>query len=135
MRQGLVFCIEKEAFAKILTGTREHTRVLLPWNEKLPAYHEGLKQNIREDITSTYKELIKLRHEDPAFIYGEFSVLNKEKDRFVYKRSLDGTEYLIECNLGKQKKKSLVSEDYKCIFTTGNEHDILAPYEARIWKK
>ena len=74
---------EEEAFQKILSGTREHTRVLLPWNETYPKYHEGLKQNIREDITKTYRELIALRHLDPAFVYGEFTVLNKEKDRFV----------------------------------------------------
>ena len=126
---------EKEAFAKILTGTREHTRVLLPWNEKLPVYHEGLKQEIREEITEVYKILIGLRHADPTFVYGTFDVINKEKDRFVYKRSLDGAEYIVDCNLGQQQKKAFVSDGYNCIFTTGTEHDILAPYEARIWKK
>ena len=96
---------EKEAFAKILSGTREHTRVLLPWNEKFPEYHEGLHQEIRHNITEVYKELIKLRHLDQAFVYGKFTVLNKKKDRFVYKRSLDGREYIVDCNLGKEERK------------------------------
>lgn len=126
---------EKEAFAKILAGTREHTRVLLPWNEKLPAYHEGLNQSIRENITEVYRELIKLRHSDLTFIYGEFTVLNKDKDRFVYKRSLDGAEYIIDCNLGKEAKKAFMPAGYQCIFTTQSENDILSSYEARIWKK
>ena len=87
---------EEDAFKKILVGTREHTRVLLPWNEKLPSYHDGLVQEIRTEITDVYKTLIKLRHEDETFVYGEFDVLNKKKDRFVYKRSLEGKEYIIK---------------------------------------
>ena len=126
---------EKEAFAKILTGTREHTRVLLPWNEKLPEYHHGLVQNIRENITEVYKELIGLRHGDQTFVYGEFGVLNKKKDRFVYERSLDGTTYLIDCNLGKETKKAYQTAGYECVFTTNSTKNQLEAYEARIWKK
>ena len=109
--------------------------MLLPWNEKLPEYHEGLHQEIQHNITEVYKELIKLRHLDQAFVYGEFTVLNRKKDRFVYKRSLDGREYIVDCNLGKEEKKAYMTDGYECIFTTGSEHDILSPYEARIWKK
>ena len=126
---------EKEAFAKILTGTREHTRVLLPWNEKLPKYHEGLVQNIRENITAVYKELIGLRHHDQTFVYGEFHVLNRKKDRFVYERSLNGITYLIDCNLGKDRKKAYETTGYECVFTTGSATGQLEAYEARIWKK
>lgn len=126
---------QEEAFQKILSGTREHTRVLLPWNEKLPHYHEGLHQEIRENITEVYRELIKLRHADQTLVYGEFQVLNKEKDRFVYQRSLNESEYIIDCNLGKEMKKPYQTSGYECIFTTGKENDILDAYEARIWKK
>ena len=125
---------EKEAFAKILTGTREHTRVLLPWNEKLPSYHEGLVQEIRTEITDVYKDLIKLRRENEALIYGDFEVVNKDKDRFVYKRVLGETEYIIDCNLGKQQRKEYKISG-KCVFTTGNEKGPLSPYEARIFVK
>ena len=126
---------EKEAFAKILTGTREHTRVLLPWNEKLPSYHEGLVQEIRTEITDVYKELIKLRRENEALIYGDFEVVNKDKDRFVYKRVLGETEFMVDCNLGKDNKKAFRADGYECIFTTEGEQDILSSFEARIWKK
>jgi len=125
---------EKEAFAKILAGTREHTRVLLPWNEKLPSYHEGLRQEIRENITDVYRELIKLRHTDETFVYGDFEVLSKEKDRFVYRRTLGEKEYIIDCNLGKQEKKGYITSG-KCIFTTGKEKGVLGAYEARIFIK
>ena len=126
---------EKEAFAKILAGTREHTRVLLPWNKKLPKYHEGLTQKIRENITEVYKTLIGLRHSDKTFVYGEFKVLNKKKDRFVYQRSLGGKSYIVDCNLGKTEKAAFRQDGYECIFTTGKITDILSAYEARIWKK
>ena len=126
---------EQEAFQKILCGTREHTRVLLPWNEKLPSYHEGLTQKMNENVTEAYRELIRLRRNDQTLIYGEFDVLNKKKDRFVYKRSLDGKEYIIDCNLGKEVQKAYAAEGYECIFTTGGKDDTLGAYEARIWKK
>ena len=125
----------EDAFKKILSGTREHTRVLLPWNETLPEYHQGLHQSIREGVTEAYKKLIALRHGDPTFVYGEFEVLNKKKDRFVYARSLDGNKYVIDCNLGKEKRKAFVPEAYECVFTTKNSLNYLDGYEARIWKQ
>ena len=109
--------------------------MLLPWNEKLPSYHEGLVQEIRTEITDVYKTLIKLRHEDETLVYGEFDVLNKKKDRFVYKRSLEGKEYIIDCNLGKDVQKAYQTDGFECIFTTGTDKDTLSAYEARVWKK
>lgn len=76
--------------SKLLAGTREHTRVLLPWNEKLPAYHEGLTQEIREDVQEVYKKLIALRHKDDTLVYGDFEVLDRKKNCFTYKRSQGG---------------------------------------------
>ena len=125
----------EEAFAKLLSGTREHTRVLLPWNDKLPEYHAGLKQEIRSSVTDVYKELIRLRHSDQTFVYGEFTVLNRKKDRFVYKRSYEGAEYVIDCNLGKEDKKAYIPEGYQCVFTSKTENATLSSYEARIWKR
>jgi oligo-1,6-glucosidase len=40
----------EEVFATILAGTREHCRVLLPWNDKLPEYHTGLKQPTKPEV-------------------------------------------------------------------------------------
>ena len=36
-------------------------------------------------------------------IYGDFEVLNRKKNRFVYKRSTPEKAYIIDCNLGKDK--------------------------------
>ena len=88
---------EEEILKTINAGTREHTRILLPWNEYPADFREGLRQPINEEITKTYKELIALRHNDKALVYGDFEVLNKKKDRFVYSRTLNGTTYIVDC--------------------------------------
>lgn len=125
-----------KVFAELLAGTREHCRVLLPWNEKLPAYHAGLYQEIKEEVQKAYRDIIALRRSDKTFIYGDFEVLNKKKNRFVYRRFMGQTEYVIDCNLGKEACKSCVlNDDYEMVYTTGSGKAELSSYEARIWKK
>lgn len=127
---------EGKVFAALLAGTREHCRVLLPWNEKLPAYHEGLTQEIKEEVQNAYKEIITLRRADKTFIYGDFEVLNKKKNRFVYRRFQNRTEYIIDCNLNKDTCKAYALGDgYELVYTTNSNKTELSSYEARIWKK
>ncbi len=131
----------EEAFATILAGTREHTRILLPWNfdNGNPAtadYPEHLRQMPNADVTEVYKTLIQLRKENPALVYGDFTVLNKEKERFTYKRSYEGKSFIIDCNLSDAVQSSYtVPSDYKLIFPAKKASPLgmLAPYEARIW--
>ncbi len=134
-----------EVFDTILAATREHGRVLLPWNEKLPAYHSAVQQKSRDNITKIYRELIKLRSEHKVFAYGDFEVLDSSEDRFVYKRSLGDDIYIIDCNLGKHRHKSYSLEgDYEVVYLSADDNyksnlgyiytDDLYPYEARIFK-
>ncbi len=127
----------EEVFNTILAGTREHCRVLLPWNDKLPEYHAGLTQEISENIQNFYKELIKLRQSDKAFVYGSFEVLNKKKNRFVYKRQLKDSAYIIDCNLDQKDALAYaMPEGYKLVFPVNTTYsEKLGAYEARIWKK
>lgn len=126
----------EEAFKIIKSGTREHTRILLPWNETVNPCHEGLVQEINQEITDTYKRLITLRKENKALVYGEFEVLNKKKDRFTYRRRLDGQTFIVDCNLGKNKQKAYVARGgFELVYgSEGAEDGILRPYEARIWR-
>ena len=128
---------EEEIFKTILAGTREHGRILLPWNEFPEGFREEMKQSINESILSTYKQLIALRKSDKTLVYGEFKVLDDSKDKFVYSRTLDGNTYVIDCNLGKNIKNAYIpGEGYKPVFLSKNEvSHKLSPYEARIWKK
>ena len=127
----------EEAFRVILAGTREHCRVLLPWNEKLPSYHEGLTQEVDEEVRECYKTLLSLRKADETLIYGDFKVLNRKKNRFTYARSLNGRRYIIDCNLGAKPQKAYVSKgEYELVYTTEAFNEMrLGAYEARIWRK
>lgn len=89
----------EKVFRDILAGTREHARVLLPWNRKLPPCHEGLYQKPKKEVLAAYKKLLGLRHREKAFVYGSFRVLSRRKDRFVYVRALEGRTFVVDCNL------------------------------------
>jgi len=134
---------EKEVFKELLAGTREHCRVLLPWNEKLPEYHAGLEQEIKEDVRDAYKALIALRKNNEALIYGDFEVINRKKNRFVYRRCAGEKEYIIDCNLSKETQQAYKpGAGYEMIFpsvldnrTISFQQEVLGAYEARIWVK
>jgi len=126
----------EEAFQVILAGTREHTRVLLPWNEFPEGTRPALIQKVRTEVTEYYKELIALRKQEPALIYGDFTVLNHSKDRFVYKRSYEGREFVIDCNLGERQRKAWCHDGYEMVLLYEAEDlPMLAAYEARIYVK
>ena len=123
----------EEVFNLLLAGTREHTRILLPWNKKLPAWHEGIQQNINENVFNAYKQLIQLRQSDKTLIYGDFKVINRKKDHFTYQR---GNDYLIDCNLSETSLKAYVpSSEWKLIYPKMVDKNTMKPYEARIYKK
>lgn len=127
---------EGEVFAEILAGTREHCRIMLPWNETVPACQTELKQELNEEVREAYHTLIALRKSDETFVYGEFELVNKERDRFVYRRSAGEKEYIIDCNLGKRTRRAYrPGAGFELIYTTGFVQGDLGAYEARIWKR
>lgn len=130
---------EEEILHTILAGTREHTRILLPWNEYPADFRAEMRQQINTRITDIYKELIALRKSDKTLVYGDFHVLDDSKDKFTYSRTLGGTTYIVDCNLGKGiQKASAHTEGFERIFASETKENVsskLAPYEARIWKR
>ena len=135
-RELLEMHAPEEAFRIIRTGTRDHSRVLLPWNESVKNLPDHLIQQPDESITELYKDLIRLRRMHPALIYGTFKVLSRKKNRFVYERS-DGREsFVIECNLSKDARPaSFRPEGYEPVLNPKGTGPILSPYEARIYRK
>ena len=128
---------EEEAFKILAKGTREHGRILLPWEETLKNASDIVKSQAPDmEIHETYKKLIALRKEDETLIYGDFTLLCDKKDRFVYKRSLEGKEYIIDCNLGKKVQKAYpVEPGFELVYESGKfeQKQKLNSYEARIW--
>ena len=118
-----------------MAGTREHTRVLLPWNEFPAGTRKELIQQEKPEVREFYKKLIELRHKEKSLVYGKFKVLDKRKDRFVYKRSYKGTEYIIECNLGSKIRRAWKAEGCELVLPAEVvDVAVLQPYEARIYK-
>ena len=130
---------EEEAFEIIAKGTREHGRILLPWEETLETAPELVKSQVADmEVRDAYRRLIALRKEDKTLIYGGFELLCGKKDRFVYRRFLGDKEYIIDCNLGKKVRKAYkTGNGYKLVFESVKCKDKknLYPYDARIWVK
>lgn len=131
---------EEKVFATILAGTREHARVMLPWNEKLPACHAGLRQEPKEEVLSAYRKLLRLRREEKAFVYGAFRVLDRRKDRFVYARKLGERVYVVDCNLGGKPCRAFsLKGKWKLVYDTVRAEErtvrTLQGYEARILRR
>lgn len=130
---------EEEILHTILAGTREYTRILLPWNEYPADFRKEMRQPINTKITDVYKELIAFRRSDKTLVYGDFNVLDDSKDKFTYSRTLGETTYIVDCNLGKGIQKAYThTEGFELIFATERKENVsskLAPYEARIWKR
>ena len=96
----------EEAFAKALCGTRDHARVLLPWNHFPEEYPERMRQEADPVIEDIYRTLIGLRKGDPALLYGNFKLLDGGKDHFTYMRRSRKRIYVIDCNLSAKPLKS-----------------------------
>jgi oligo-1,6-glucosidase len=131
LRQGKT---EEEAWKTILAGTRDHARMMLPWNGKNDK--EYLNQKEDSAITDTYRELIELRHSHRALIYGDFKLLSKRKNRFVYQRSDDSESFVIDCNLHDRTESAYALDlSWELIYPKVLHETSLAPYGVRIWKK
>ena len=128
---------KEEAFEIIAKGTREHGRILLPWEETLQTASAIVRSQAPDmEIHETYKKLIALRKEDAALVYGDFTLLSDKKDRFVYKRSLDKREYVIDCNLGKKVRKAYpIEKGFELVYDSAKfeQKNRLNSYEVRIW--
>lgn len=128
---------KEEAFKILAKGTREHGRILLPWEETLSDASDIVKSQAPDmEIHETYKKLIALRKEDETLIYGDFTLLCNKKNCFAYKRSLNGKEYIIDCNLSKKVKKAYpIEAGFELVYDSGkfeSKHK-LNSYQARIW--
>lgn len=130
---------EEDAFAKILAGSREHARVLLPWDDRTDVVAEHLRQTPDDAIYNVYHDLIALRKAHPTLIYGKFRVMNDDRNHFTYARYDKSETFVIDCNLSAHRLPSVFRrDDFEPVFTPAyleNGADVLSPYEVRIWKK
>lgn len=127
---------EETVFANILAGTREHARIPLPWNKKLPPCYEGLSQLPKKEVFAAYRKLLCLRRKEKAFVYGKFRVLCRRKNRFTYARSLGGKVFVVDCNLGDKPCLAFpLKGRWKVVYDTVGTGKTLQGYEARILER
>ncbi len=152
----------EEAFQKILSGTRDHARVIMPWNdEKYAGFSEYepwilgdddyKEYNVMNQICTMdstihfYKKMLDIRSDSLVLKYGNISFVGERKNDFLgYFRTpaLDekscknkGT-YYIECNLGSTNlKRKQVKGKKKCILSNYENRDskMMHPYEANLY--
>ncbi len=150
----------EEAFRVILSGTREHARVPLPWNResmqesvlKMSSEERAekhitafLDQEESEEIRAACRKLIALRKEHPEFVYGTFRRLYGRGYQgggygFAYERRGEDAVYRVECNLGETPIPAYRGPGggtWRLVYGTEKNRTAaeLAPFEARIWKK
>ena len=143
-----------EAFNKILAGSRDHARTPMQWSSSKNAGFSDKDPWISTDndfktvnaedetrdthsILNFYKNLIYLRREHKALIYGDINFVNKnEKDLFTYYRGFENEKLYIECNLGRNnRKRKGKTKDARLLISNyleGSSKE-LRPYEATIW--
>lgn len=146
---------DREAFERVLAGTRDHARTPMQWTDGKNAGFSGAEpwigtdndhrvcnvqaqQSDESSVFNFYRELIKLRKKHRALIYGSIEIVNKSvKNLFTYYRKGDGEIFYIECNLGREilKRKGGLPKGERLLSNYGEySQTALRPYEAAVWK-
>ena len=144
----------EQAFARVLAGSRDHSRVPLQWT---PGPHGGFSTatpwlegdgdheqcNVADQtadptsVLSFYRRLIGMRKATPALVYGDVRFVGRaRRGYFGYVRLLDGEAYLVECNLTDRPRRVPARHarlEY-VLGTHGTPGARLRPYEAVIYR-
>ena len=140
-----------EAFRKVLAGSRDHARCMMPWNADARGkawiqydvnrnlYNVEKELNNPDSVLNYYKKLIALRKQDGRLVSGELRFTNKKLyDLFTYSRlDQNGHGYYIECNLsrnadvlplGRNRTMEKILSNYRC------NSEMLREYEANVYR-
>lgn len=111
-----------------------------PWLKVNPNYQ---KINVKaaladpDSIFYTYQKLIKLRHENPVVVDGDFELVENTGDSVLASwRKLGSEKWLIVANLSGEKQRFNLDNDFKEVLISNYEkrgslkNIILKPYEA-----
>ncbi len=142
---------DEEILEKLTPGTRDHARLVMPWNRDPYGGFSDVKPWIDapmiqssinaydeihdpDSVYHFFRRLIHLRKKYPTLIYGDVDFIDiNEKDYFAYYRRGEET-FFIEMNLSrthryaKGNKLNLIMGNYK------KQSDFLKPYECRLYQ-
>lgn len=118
-----------------------------PWIGVNPNYKEINVKNALADKNSIFyyvKELIKLRHENPIAVYGDFKEYMEDSESlYVYERNFEGKTMLVILNFTGEEQNFEIPEKFKNMNsklyisnyenTDKFEKNTLRPYEAIVY--
>lgn len=156
--------MSKEESIEIVQGTsRDNSRTPMQWNNSdnggfttgtpwIKVNNNFRKINVEDElmdddsILNFYKDMIRIRKENKALIYGKYELILEDDDKiYAYTRTLNSEKYIIITNISEEnvrfgydeeklKYNGLILSNYKV-----DEHEeiaefILRPFEARLYK-
>lgn len=115
-----------------------------PWLKVNPNYKIINAEAQEKDPNSTlnyFRKLVKLRKKEPAFVYGKYTLLDKENPNiYAYTRELNDKKFLVLLNFSDKNatynigfptlKSKMILGNYKN--TNGTKTNMLQPYETQI---
>lgn len=123
---------EAEAFQKILSGTRDHARVMIDWEETKS------QEQDRDSVFCFYKKLIRIRKKYPALVYGDVEFFHvRRKNLFAWGRTLGKEQWYVECNLSSRRiRRPRRPEGFHGILASTKRVERLwmQPYEACLYR-
>lgn len=90
-----------------------------------------------DSVFSHYQRLIRLRHEEPAVVHGDFTLLAPEDPQlFAYARRHGSTRLVVAANFsGKEAPLGDLAPECVGDLVIGKDSgDVLAPWEARVYR-
>ncbi len=118
-----------------------------PWlkvNQNFATINAEVQEKDLNSVLNYFRKIVKLRKNNPVFIYGQYTLLDKENPNvYSYTRELDGKKMLIALNFSGENaiyepgfslvNSKIISSNYNNnIVADKNNTPILRPYEAII---
>jgi oligo-1,6-glucosidase len=143
---------DDEAFARVLSGSRDHARTPMQWDvgrnsgftEGTPwivcahdKYNAAAEVKDEDSVFWFYKELIAIRKRSEALIYGDIEIIKTDpRPVFAYYRSLGEEKWLIVINLSKKEQALPPVDGFEPVLCNYGDAEriILMPYEAILYQ-
>ncbi|MBM7829833.1 oligo-1,6-glucosidase [Agromyces cerinus] len=142
-----------EVFARLLAGTRDHSRVPMAWDadggftsgtpwiagDGDDSINVAAEEGDPDSVLEWHRTLIALRREHPALVYGETVVERSAPRVWRYRRVHGAGEFLVVLNLGDSPARTAApGSGWRLELASsgsGSGSGRLAPYEARVYRR
>lgn len=139
----------EEVFARVLAGTRDHTRVPMVWDAAggfttgVPwiagdgdtSINVAAQDGDPDSVLEWHRALIALRRSSRALLYGETVVERAGRRVWRYRRVAGEEQFLVVLNLSDRVARMRApGPEWTLERASGPGAGPLAPYEARLWR-